>query len=226
MPIRPDPKTSPIPSPATFGSAAPEPVAAVVLAGGLSRRMGGGDKMLLEVGGRTLLQRVIDRTRPQVCAMLLNVNGDPARFSAFGLPTRSDAVAGYAGPLAGILTGLEWLRDTMPGVRWLVSLASDTPMLPEDLVAGLLAAVTREQADIGCAQSGDVLHPVFGLWPVRLAADLRHALVVEDVRKVGLWMRRYKVAQVSWPVGAVDPFFNINTPDDLAEAEGILQRSR
>ncbi len=200
-----------------------EPIAAVVLAGGLSRRMGEPDKMLREVGGKTLLQRVIDRTRPQVGAMLLSINGDPARFAAFGLPSRSDVVEGYAGPLAGILTGLEWLRDTLPQARWLVSVASDTPMLPEDLVARLLAAVRREQADIGCAQSGETRHPVFALWPVRLADDLRRALEVEKIHKLGLWMARYKVAHAAWPGGAADPFLNINTTDDLARFDRLLK---
>lgn len=203
-----------------------EPVAAVLLAGGLSRRMGGTDKMLLEVGGRSLLQRVIDRTRPQVSTMLLNINGDPSRFAAFDLPVRSDIVEGYAGPLAGILTGMEWVRETLPGVHWLVSLATDTPMMPEDLVARLLAAVTEEGADIGCAQSGETRHPVFGLWPVRLAADLRRALVEEDIRKVELWMSRYKVAHAAWTGGRADPFFNLNTPEDVVRFDQLLKDER
>lgn len=193
-----------------------EPVAGVLLAGGRSRRMGGNDKMLLDVAGQSILQRVITRARPQVSAMLLNANGDPARFSSIDLPIRADVIDGYAGPLAGILTGMEWVKETRPEIRWLVSLATDTPMFPEDLVARLLAAVTTEGADIAFARSGLFDHPVFGLWPVRLADDLRRALVEENVRKLGLWCARYKAVRVLWPDGDADPFFNINTPEDVA----------
>ncbi|PKU21443.1 molybdenum cofactor guanylyltransferase MobA [Telmatospirillum siberiense] len=192
-----------------------EPVAAVLLAGGLARRMGGGDKMLLDVAGKTLLQRAIERIQPQVGPLLLNANGDPSRFAGFGLPVRADVVAGYAGPLAGILTGMEWLRETRPDIRWLLSLPTDTPMLPMDLVVRLRAAVEEEKAEIGCARSGGMLHPVFGLWPVHLADALRHALVEEEIRKIGSWIRRYKVAEVTWSDDGGDPFLNLNTPDDL-----------
>lgn len=178
--------------------------------------MGGGDKMLIEIEGKTLLERTIERISPQVGPMLLSANGDPARFARFGLPVRADVVDGYAGPLAGILTGLEWLRENHPGIRWLVSLPTDTPMLPMNLVARLRAAVDALGADIGCARSGDMRHSVFGLWPVRLAADMRRALVEEQVRKIGLLLDRYKVAETSWPTDGGDPFLNLNTPDDLA----------
>jgi len=191
-------------------------VAGVLLAGGRSRRMGGTDKMLIDVAGQSLLQRVITRARPQVSAMLLNANGDPARFSSVDLPIRADVIDGYAGPLAGILTGMEWVKETRPEIRWLVSLATDTPMLPEDLVSRLLATVTGEGADIAIARSGQFDHPVFGLWPVRLAGDLRRALIEENVRKLALWCARYQVARVVWPDGDADPFFNINTPEDIA----------
>jgi molybdopterin-guanine dinucleotide biosynthesis protein A len=199
-----------------------EPVAAVLLAGGLSRRMGSRDKMLIDIGGRSLIQRVIERTLPQVDAMLLNVNGDPTRFLPFGLPIRPDVIEGYAGPLAGILTGMEWVKETLPGVRWLVSLASDTPLVPDDLVSRLLAATSNEDADIGCAQSGETRHPVFGLWPVSLADDLRHALIEEDIRKISLWASRYKLAYALWPGGDADPFFNINTPEDVCHFRHIV----
>jgi molybdopterin-guanine dinucleotide biosynthesis protein A len=201
-----------------------EPVAGLVLAGGRSRRMGGGDKVLLEVAGQSLLARVVERARPQTVALLLNANGDPGRFAAFGMPVVADVVAdvaedgtaGPAGPLAGILTGLEWAHDNLPGVRWMASFAGDTPLLPEDLVDRLLEAVEAEDADIGCAASGGIAHPVFGLWPVRLAPDLRRAFVVEGIRTTQAWMSRYRVAQVGWPAGIADPFLNVNTPEDLA----------
>lgn len=197
-----------------------EPVAGLLLAGGRSRRLGGGDKVLREVAGRSLLAHAIERARPQTVALLLNANGDPGRFAAFGLPVVADVVAeadgGRAGPLAGILTGLEWAHDNLPGMRWMASFAADTPLLPEDMVARLLAAVEAEDADIGCAASGGTAHPVFGLWPLRLAAELRHAVVVEKVRAIAAWMSRYRVAQVAWPGGNADPFLNVNTPEDLA----------
>lgn len=198
-------------------------VAAVLLAGGLARRMGGGDKMLLDIGGEPLLKQAIDRIRPQVGPMLLNANGDPMRFKSFGLPIRADVVDGYAGPLAGILTGMEWIRETRPDIHWLISLPTDTPLLPADLVARLRSAVEENGADIGCARSGGMSHPVFGLWPVHLAGALRHALVEEDIRKIGLWIRRYKVAEAEWPIEGIDPFLNLNTPDDIAHFVRLME---
>ncbi|MDA8231751.1 MAG: molybdenum cofactor guanylyltransferase MobA [Magnetospirillum sp.] len=198
------------------------PVAGLVLAGGRSRRMGGRDKALIDVGGRPLLERVIERARPQVAALVLNANGDPRRFAAHGLPLVADAIGGHAGPLAGILAGLEWLRDNRPGMTWMASFAADTPLLPADLVTRLEAAVRAEGADIACAESGGEIHPVFALWPVRLAGDLRRALVDEDVRGVGRWMHRHRVARAVWPAGENDPFFNVNTPDDVERLGRML----
>ena len=199
-------------------------VAGVLLAGGLSRRMGGGDKALLELGGETILARVINRARPQVSALALNANGDPARFAAFGLPVIADVVGGFAGPLAGVLTGLEWAAEHAPNCEWLASFATDAPFLPADLIDGLLAAVARDEADMACAMSAGRHHPVFGLWPVRLAAELRHALVTEEVRKVDIWTARYRLAIADFAAEPVDPFFNANRPDDLAQAEALLAR--
>ena len=198
------------------------PIAGVVLAGGQSRRMGG-DKALIRVEGQSLIERVVDRARPQVCALLLNANGDPTRFAGFDLPIAADGVEGHAGPLAGILTGLEWLRDTHPEISWMASFATDAPLLPTDLVARLLAAVIAEHAEIGCARSGGITHPVFGLWPVSLAPALRSALVDEDLRKTDGWTARYRVAHVDWPGGRDDPFFNVNTPEDAIRLRLILQ---
>lgn len=197
-------------------------IAGVLLAGGLSRRMGGGDKSLRTLGGRTILERIVATARPQVGPLVLNANGDPARFAAFGLPVAADVVEGYAGPLAGVLTGLEWAKANAPGCAWVASFATDAPFIPGDLVARLVAAVEREGADLACARSDGQEHPVFGLWPVRLADDLRRAMVEEDIRKVDVWTGRYRLAIADFATDPVDPFFNTNRPEDLEEAERLL----
>jgi molybdopterin-guanine dinucleotide biosynthesis protein A len=207
-------------------AAAPEsapPVVGVLLAGGQARRMGGGDKCLRRLGGRTILERVIERARPQMAAVVLNANGDPARFAALGLPVVADVVAGFAGPLAGVLSGMEWARTHRPECPWIATVATDTPFFPGDLVRGLLSAVAREGADLACATSGGRAHPVFGLWPVRLADDLRAAMVDEGIRKVDVWTARHRLAEVPFATEPVDPFFNTNRPEDLAEAERLLR---
>lgn len=197
-------------------------VAGVLLAGGLSRRMGGGDKCLLKLGGRTLLERVIERARPQVSALVLNANGDPARFASYGLPVTADAVKGFAGPLAGVLTGLEWAARNAPGCRWVASFATDAPFLPTDMVQRMVDALAAERAEMACAASGGRAHPVFGLWPVSLADALRRALVAEEVRKVDVWTARYRLIEVDFPAEPIDPFFNANRPEDLEAAERFL----
>ena len=190
----------------------------LILAGGLARRMGGGDKPLREVGGRTILDRVIARMTPQCAGLLLNANGDPARFAAFGLEVVADDVGGFAGPLAGILAGLDRVAERRPDIAWVASVAADCPFLPGDLVARLQAAHDAEGAEMACAASGGWSHPVIGLWPVRLRDDLRRALVDEDLRKIDRWTARHRLATVEWPAEPVDPFFNANTPEDVAEA--------
>lgn len=197
-------------------------VVGVLLAGGLARRMGGGDKPLRTLGGKPILDRVVARARPQVADLLLNVNGDPARFEGYGLPMAGDVIDGHAGPLAGILTGMEWARAAHPEVEWIVSFATDAPFLPGDLVAKLRAAAKGEDAEIACAMSGGRTHPVFALWPVALAGDLRTAMIDEDMRKIDAWTERYRIVHVEFPTDPVDPFFNINKPDNLAEAERLL----
>jgi molybdopterin-guanine dinucleotide biosynthesis protein A len=199
-----------------------ELVAGVILAGGLSRRMGGGDKCLREIGGQPILVRIVERVRPQVSALVLNANGDPARFAAFGLPVVADNVAGFVGPLGGILAGLEWAARHAPQCRWLASFAGDAPFVPRDLVARFLAAVAGERADLACAVSGGQAHPVFGLWRVDLRDALRRALVEEQIYKVDRWTARYKLVPVEFPTVPVDPFFNANRPEDIAEAERLL----
>ncbi len=193
----------------------------VLLAGGRAQRMGGGDKPLRMVDGRTILERVIARLAPQCSRLILNANGDPARFAGNGLPVVPDGVAGFPGPLAGILAGLDWVAAHMPEARWMLSAAGDCPFLPRDLVARLATARAAEQAKLALAASGGQIHPVIGLWPVGLREDLRHALVPEDIRKVTRFTARYKVATVSWPTVPLDPFFNANTAVDLAEAERL-----
>jgi molybdopterin-guanine dinucleotide biosynthesis protein A len=203
-------------------AAAAVAVAGVILAGGRARRMGGGDKCLHRLGDRTLLEHVIDRAQPQVSRLVLNANGDPERFAQFGLPVAADAIGGFAGPLAGVLTGLEWAREHAPDCPWVASFATDTPFFPEDLVPRMLTAVDVEGADMACAASGGRSHPVFGLWPIRLAEALHHALADEDIRKIDRWTARYRLATVEFPAEPRDPFFNVNRPADLACAERLL----
>jgi molybdenum cofactor guanylyltransferase len=202
----------------------PAPVLGVLLAGGQARRMGGGDKCLLPLGGRPILAHVIERAAPQVDTLLINANGDPGRFDAFGLPVAADAVPGFAGPLAGVLTGMLWARDHRPDLAWVASFATDTPFFPGDLVRRLLDAAHRDGADLACAASGGRAHPVFGLWPIRLADDLERAMAEDDIRKVDLWTARHRLIQVDFASEPFDPFFNTNRPDDLAAAERLLAR--
>jgi len=196
-------------------------VLGLILAGGRATRMGGGDKCLLPLAGRPILAHIVERLAPQVARIALNANGDPARFAAFGLPVAPDAVEGFAGPLAGVLTGLEWARDRAPDLRWVATVPGDGPFLPLDLVARFLAAV-EAGAEVVAGSSGGNPNPVIGLWPVALAGELRRALVEEGLRKVDRWTQRYRLATVDWPAEPVDPFFNANTPEELAEAEGLL----
>lgn len=196
-------------------------VVGVLLAGGQSRRMGGGDKSLRLLGGRLILDRVIDRFRPQVGRLILNANGDPRRFASTGLPVVPDSVEGFAGPLAGVLAGLDWAAANVPGAMWIATAATDAPFLPADLVRRLIVA-TEEGAELVCAASHGQPHPVIGLWPVRLREDLRRAVVEEGVRKVDIWTARHRLAVVDFPADPVDPFFNVNTPEDLAAAERLI----
>jgi molybdopterin-guanine dinucleotide biosynthesis protein A len=195
--------------PATFG---------LVLAGGQARRMGGGDKALLRIGEATILDRVLARLSPWCGGIVLNANGDPQRFAQFGLPVVADSVEGFAGPLAGILAGLDWLAEHAPETEWLASVPGDCPFLPYDVVPRLHAARLAAGAPLACAQSGEWRHPVVALWQVALREDLRHALVKEDLRKIEVWTARHGVALAAWPAEPVDPFFNVNTPEDLAQA--------
>jgi molybdopterin-guanine dinucleotide biosynthesis protein A len=193
----------------------------VVLAGGLARRMGGGDKARLRIGGRTILERVLTRMRPQCAALILNANGDPTRFKDTGIEVVPDSLPDFAGPLAGILAALDWAAAHAPELADVASVPGDCPFLPDDLVAQLLSARARERAPLACARSGEWRHPVIGLWPVYLRSDLRKALISEGLHKIESWTARHGVAVADWPASPVDPFFNVNTPGDAAEAERI-----
>jgi molybdopterin-guanine dinucleotide biosynthesis protein A len=199
-------------------------VLGLVLAGGLARRMGGGDKTRIRIGGRTILERALARLAPQCSRVIINANGDPARFFDTGLPVVADSVPDFAGPLAGILAGLDWAAAKSPETADIVSVPGDCPFLPHDLVARLLAARASAGAPLACAQSGDWRHPVVGVWPVGLREDLRRALIAEGMRKIEVWTARHGVAIAAWPDAPFDPFFNVNTPADAAEAERIAKR--
>jgi molybdenum cofactor guanylyltransferase len=191
--------------------------------------MGGGDKCLLPLAGRPILAHVIERLKPQVAELIISANGDPARFSAFGLPVVEDRLDFYAGPLAGILAGLEWARTNRPESRFAITAASDTPFLPADLVDRLRSASGEGEANLVVARSAEGMHPVFGLWHVTLAPDLDASLMSGD-RKVSDWVRQHQAREVMFPPvkiegRTIDPFFNVNRPDELAAAEAFLQTS-
>jgi len=195
----------------------------VVLAGGLARRMGGGDKPLREIAGQTILARVVARLEPQCEGLLLSANGDPLRFASLGLPVIADDVKDHPGPLAGILAGLDWAAAHRPNAQWTLTAPGDCPFLPRDLVARLRQAVSVEGAELAVAASQGRSHPVIGLWRVALRGALREALVVEGLRKVESWTARFGVATVAWPAEPVDPFFNVNTGEDLVRAERLAR---
>ncbi len=197
-------------------------VAGVLLAGGLSRRMGGGDKCLRMLGGETILARIIRCVAPQVGPLALNANGDAARFAGYGMPVLPDVVDGNAGPLAGVLTGMEWVASRHPECEWLATFPTDAPFMPENLVSSMVTATAREGTDMACAASAGRTHPVAGLWPIRLREALREAMVTEEIRKVDRWTARYNLSMVEFPVGTVDPFFNTNRPEDLEQAAAFL----
>ena len=204
------------------------PTLGLVLAGGLARRMGGGDKARIEIGGVTILDRVLATLSAQTTGIIINANGDPKRFKDTGCTVVPDNVEGHPGPLAGILAGLDWLAAQKNGIEWIISVPGDCPFLPDDLVERLHEARRKMGAGVplACARSGEWRHPVVGLWPLALRADLRKALVDEDLRKIEVWTARHGIAVADWPTEPIDPFFNVNTKEDAAEAERIaLQHS-
>ncbi len=200
------------------------PTLGLILAGGLARRMGGGDKPRTSIGGATILSRVLERLKPQCTRLILNANGDPARFADTGLPVIADDIPGFAGPLAGILAGLDWAAAHASDVAYVASVPGDCPFLPRDVVARLHQARVAAGQPLACARSGEWRHPVVAVWPVALRADLRHALTQEDLRKIEIWTARHGVALADWPADPVDPFFNVNTPEDVAGAERLAAK--
>lgn len=206
----------------------PEAVLGVLLAGGKSSRMGGGDKCLLPLAGAPMLAHVLERLRPQVSELILNANGDPTRFAAFGLPIIEDRLGDHAGPLAGIHAGLEWARANRPESRFVITAATDTPLFPTNLVAEFLASLAGDEPRLLVARSEEGMHPIFGLWPVSLVPELEKSLS-NGMRKVQAWVREHQAKEIFFPrmqIGArsIDPFFNINCPEDLAEAAAVLRR--
>ena len=189
----------------------------VILAGGQATRMGGGDKGMLPLGNGTILSHVIGRLEPQVAALALNANGDPARFSGLGLPVVADSIAGFAGPLSGVLAGLDWAAEM--GASHIVTAAADTPFFPCDLVPQLLRAAEAQNTELALARTPDGRHPTFGLWPTALRDDLR-AELKGGLRKVVLWTDKHAAATAQFPDD--DAFFNVNTPADLIKAETML----
>lgn len=199
-----------------------------ILAGGLSSRMGGGDKPLRKLGDRTMLHTVIDRLARQTEHMLINANGEPRRLAEFKLPIVPDAIAGFAGPLAGISACMNWTADNFPNATHIATVAADTPFFPTDLVPRLSRAADAEGADIAMAKSGGHRHPVFGLWAVSLRDHLAQWMQETDTFKVIAWARLHPLTMVEFPmVGKaqdIDPFFNVNTPEDLSTAETLRRQ--
>jgi molybdenum cofactor guanylyltransferase len=194
----------------------------LILAGGRAQRMGGCDKAFLPLASSDLVRRAIARLTPQCDRVIINANRGFERMAELGLPIISDSVAGYAGPLAGILAGLDWLADHVPDAT-LLTVPVDGPFFPDDLAARLRAAAVSNGAAIACAKSGGRRHGVYGLFPVALRDELRNAVTVDGIRKVGDWLAHHDVAVAEWSTQPIDPFFNVNTPDDLALAEQHLR---
>jgi molybdopterin-guanine dinucleotide biosynthesis protein A len=196
----------------------------VILAGGQARRMGGGDKALLMLAGETLLGRAIARAKPQVQDLIINANGDPARFAVYGLPVIADRVQGFLGPLAGILSALEWMRAHRPNARWLASFACDSPIFPTDMVEQLVSLARETQSRITVAESGGRTHPVFAVWSAEIAETSESVLVKDGFRKVEDWIAGFPHRSLGFSVDPVDPFLNVNTPGQLAFAEDFIAR--
>ena len=196
----------------------------LLLAGGRGTRMGGIDKSSLKLGDQTLIERGISRARPQVKELLISANEDIARFAHFGLEIIPDSIGGFLGPLAGILSGLEWMQANRPEFSWLATFACDTPFFPHDMVEKLLQRAKTERALVAIAASGDRHHPVFGIWNTAVLGSLQEALAGQGSRKVDDFVARFPNTRVTFPANPVDPFFNINTPSDLAYAETLVQR--
>lgn len=197
-------------------------VVGIILAGGLAKRMGGGDKCLLPLVGKTLLQRTVERAQPQVSQLLLNANGNSLRFARTRLPVIPDIYPGNLGPLAGIHAGLSWMQTTNPDAEWLASFASDTPFFPADLVTRLLDAATGQNAQLAVAKSRGRAHPIFALWHASLLGKIEQQLESGEIPRLQDWIKQQKLVEVEFEVENYDPFFNINVPQDLYAAEPLV----
>jgi molybdenum cofactor guanylyltransferase len=199
-------------------------IAGIILAGGQSRRMDGRDKALLPFGDRRLIDHIHERLSRQVDAIALNSNGDPGSFRNLHVPVIPDDIAGFAGPLAGILAAMEWADNQATPFSHILTVATDTPFFPDDLVHTLRRSIADTPGHIGVAASGNRLHPVFGLWPVFLKSDLRHWLSDDKNRRVLAWLEGHPHSIAEFPIvttqmgASFDPFFNINTPQDIVVA--------
>lgn len=203
------------PCPATLG---------VILAGGLARRMGGGDKALLELQGQTLLRLIEQRLAPQCSSVILNANGDLSRFAGLDVRVAPDTIPGHPGPLAGVLAALEWTAMHEPGVEWVLTVPGDTPFIPMDLCARLHSARRNARTPLACAASAQNEHYAIGLWSIHLRHDLRNALTIRGQRRMEEWMREHGLVQAFWPTEPFDPFFNINRPEDLSAARALVEQ--
>jgi molybdenum cofactor guanylyltransferase len=202
------------------------PTIGAILAGGLARRLGGGDKSLHIVGDRSVLTRLIERLTPQVTRVILNANDDPGRFGSLGLPVVADSLPDHPGPLAGVLAALDWTARSAPGIEWVVTVPGDAPFIPHNLVIRLHTERHGVGAIIACAASGGRTHPVIALWPASVRDELRSAVAEHGIRRIDRFTQRYACAVVDWSTLPVDPFFNVNSPDDLAEANRLVTLHR
>ena len=197
-------------------------IVGVILAGGMARRMGGGDKSMLQLGGRRILDYVIESAQNQLDTVIINANGDPDRFAEFNLPVQADIVPGFAGPLAGVVSAMAWVTQNQPNATHIITLAADTPFFPADYVTRMLELMQLKDQRLACASYQGRTQPVFGLWPVDLFDDLYKALVEDDIRKVDRFTAPYGVADVAFDELTSNPFFNVNKPEDIELGEQQL----
>jgi len=202
----------------------PSEIVGVILAGGLARRMGGGDKSMLKLGGRRILDYVIESAQNQLDTVIINANGDPDRFAEFNLPVQADIVPDFAGPLAGVVSAMAWVTQNQPNATHIITLAADTPFFPADYVKRMLELMQLKHQRLACASYQGRTQPVFGLWPVDLFDDLYKALVEDDMRKVDRFTTPYGVADVPFDELISNPFFNVNKPEDIDLGEQQLAK--
>ena len=208
----------------SMAEATPDNIGGCILAGGLSTRMGEHEKCLMALRGKPLMGHVIDRLQRQASKLIINANGDPERFERFALPVVADTVDGFAGPLAGVLAAMDWYRENAPEVTHVLSVAGDTPYFPSDFLGKLAMALNEASKNVALAYFDGQRHPTFGLWAIDLRDALHNFLVEEGNRKIMLFVERIGFAQHDFACGwnnKYDPFFNVNTPEELSEAQSI-----